>query len=442
MPNNKQLFPRYIFLVIIALFLSQCTGRSGASDNNGEITSPSATVSPLTFMPSITETLIIQSTPTSTISLIPTIVDRTITPSITPVYENYIDPSALIPHNTLILYAGEGQEIFVQEIGSMTNRKLFSSKPRPYSTFVSWTKKGCELNVIIDQDLQAVDLRGNISRKIFLHQEWWNIMKSVLRLDPGISPDEKWLWFYVGGGEPSNETGEYLNYEIQNVAILPMNRSRTPLILSQNGGSWNIPIWSPDGKWIAYTDLDANHVHQLFVIDVNGKRRTQVTHHIERVEFPRTYAGIYEYFWSPDDRQIGVNFYQNHQRTIELIDLKLADKNASRLIPDGVLLWWIDTRRVVVWLDKDPEKGIYIYDLDTRNYRQVALDNQYPTWIGGIHPFVKPEWIGVYSGDWLYVFDADTNSMILRQNISTNELITWWTTTLQDFPGEATCQSQ
>jgi hypothetical protein len=447
MSNSKRLKRSWLGAWILALITLGIFGLSACKDSPIPSQLPSDIRPGLSLTPVLTSTLSYlaptgQPKPTDG-RLFPTFARPTPSQSAALPPESFIDPSASIPPNTLILYAGEGQEIYIQEIGSKPSRKLFGSRQRAYATFAGWAKNGCELYINLENNLQIVDMQGNTIHMILPHDTLMSLTKSVLWLDPGISPDEQWLWFYVGSGEPSNQIGEYQDYEHQDLAILPANRSHEPTILSKNGGSWTAPVWSPNGKWIAFTDLDSNHAHQLFVSTLDGKQRMQVTHHEEVIEFPLTSAGVSDYSWSPDSRKIGVNVYENHKRVTEIIDVEAKNNEAPILLPASVLLWWIDASHMVIWSGTGRDEGIYVYSLDTQRFHQVALQNEYPTWIYGIHPFVKPEWIGVYTGDdVLYVFDSVTNSIIFRQPISTADLTGWWTTTPKDFPGYSACQAR
>src|SRR5262249_5248675 len=62
------------------------------------------------------------------------------------------------------------------------------------------------------------------------------------------------------------------------------------------------PTWSPDGKWLAYTKLLKNHLHAVFVYDVDKGQKHQITDGMSDARSPAFDAnGKYLYFTASTD---------------------------------------------------------------------------------------------------------------------------------------------
>jgi tricorn protease len=104
---------------------------------------------------------------------------------------------------------------------------------------------------------------------------------------PRISPDGKWIAFF------SDKTGEYQLY-LQKVD----GGEWMPLTTSLDRTCYR-PVWSPDGKKILFGDKDLS----LFVIEVQGKKLTQIdgSNQLKNDEFTWEMS---DYAWSPDSKWV------------------------------------------------------------------------------------------------------------------------------------------
>src|SRR5262249_2784275 len=67
------------------------------------------------------------------------------------------------------------------------------------------------------------------------------------------------------------------------------------LQLTRGEKSAGNPIWSPDGRWLAFTSDRAGTKSQLFVISPDGGESVQVT---------KAETGVNNFAWSPDGKTI------------------------------------------------------------------------------------------------------------------------------------------
>lgn len=106
------------------------------------------------------------------------------------------------------------------------------------------------------------------------------------------------------------------------------------------GGSGHLtegdePAWSPDGKKIAFSSTGAKpaeHVGQpnrdIFVINVDGTRRTNLTNHPGRDATPT---------WSPDGRRIAFSSWRNSSFNWEIYVMNANGSNQTNITNDATV---------------------------------------------------------------------------------------------------------
>jgi len=127
---------------------------------------------------------------------------------------------------------------------------------------------------------------------------------------PRISPDGKWIAFF------SDKTGEYQLY-LQKVT----GGEWTPLTSSLDRTCYR-PVWSPDGTKILFGDKDLS----LFVLDVHGKKMAQIdgSNQLKNDEFTWEMS---DYSWSPDSKWVCYTQVQpNRNSTVFLYSLERNKK--------------------------------------------------------------------------------------------------------------------
>lgn len=116
-----------------------------------------------------------------------------------------------------------------------------------------------------------------------------------------ISPDIKWLTYTI--------VGEYgygpADSEYQQLFIVAIDEKipQKPIQLTKNAGAYpGIPTWSPDGKYLAYTDFNQQGVPQLFIYDLEQGKSIRITNF--QMSKATQYITLYQ--WSPDSSQIAL----------------------------------------------------------------------------------------------------------------------------------------
>ncbi len=141
------------------------------------------------------------------------------------------------------------------------------------------------------------------------------------------------------------------------------------------------PVWSPDGKKIAFARLMPPEIlgeADIFIIDIDGKNEQRITSNRNRDEVP---AG-----WTPDGRYLLVDYadYSIRQAQFAFIDLQgnyvkiLNDPDSSetgpRLSPDGLRIAF--TRRGDLYLmdhNGSDRRKLYAEPLPVSTWREWAV---------------------------------------------------------------------
>lgn len=185
--------------------------------------------------------------------------------------------------------------------------------------------------------------------------------------DPVFSPDGKQIAYF------SDQDGEY-NLYIMNAAHPAPARKLT----SFKSGYRHTLRWSPDGKWIAFTDQTLT----LYYIDVAGAKLTRVDKaEYENIDVSLDVKPIYDFNWSPDSRYLAYSKMDaSLVNKLYIYDLKngratcISEGHYNEFHPvfstDGEHLFFISNRRFdPVFCDFEWEMvykklaGIYSYTL-------------------------------------------------------------------------------
>jgi tricorn protease len=181
------------------------------------------------------------------------------------------------------------------------------------------------------------DARGEIFTAPAKYGEVRNLTNTpgVRERDPVWSPDGKWIAYM------SDKTGD--EYEIY---VRPADGSGDERQITTGGKSWRFPaVWSPDSKMLAFSDKD----HMLHIIDVASGKVSNVDHD--------EYGDITHYRWSPDSRWVAYA-KQNAARFASIYVYNVPDAKAYRLT-SGMT----DDNEPVF----DP-KGRYLYFTSNRDF--------------------------------------------------------------------------
>lgn len=177
-----------------------------------------------------------------------------------------------------------------------------------------------------------------------------------------ISPDHHWIAYKKIAGD----YGMWYAYaKIQNVMLLQVDSisPRRPIQLTSNGGAWPSEVsWSPDGRYLAFTDFDQKSIPQIYIYAPETGEKIQVTH------FGVELAGrmIDTLKWSASSSSIF--FSLKMEFDIYPHELKLAVVNIQqktvRWIKNPIQYGLVEA----VWWSRDNEKIFFFLDGQSPNF--------------------------------------------------------------------------
>jgi tricorn protease len=160
----------------------------------------------------------------------------------------------------------------------------------------------------------------------------------IREMAPVWSPDGRWIAYL------SDRTGD--EYEIYVRSADASDRTGGERQLTSGGKSWRFaPLWSPDSKMLAYSDKD----HMLHVIDVASGKVTDVD--------KDDYGDITHYRWSPDSKWL--TYTKNNEVRFAVIYVYSLPEARAYALTSGMT----DDNEPVF----DP-KGRYLYFTSNRDF--------------------------------------------------------------------------
>ncbi len=175
---------------------------------------------------------------------------------------------------------------------------------------LTFDQSGCYLmsGWFLDQyaELSKLSLKGQVlETKTITYNEQQKAPDGTFNFLP--SPTGDFLAFMVGSGEGGRGPADW---EFRDVSLIDFrdNRSSPPLMLTSNGGgSPHEPVWSSDGRYLAFSDFDENGIVQVLVYGIEEER-----------VFPLTNFGnemrdwhISELVWSHDDAKVAFSAFKH-----------------------------------------------------------------------------------------------------------------------------------
>ncbi|MFH1698983.1 MAG: S41 family peptidase [Candidatus Zixiibacteriota bacterium] len=184
--------------------------------------------------------------------------------------------------------------------------------------------------------------------------------------DFNISPDAKRAIFSARG----------------DIFTVPAKEGNTRNLTNSSGAHDKEPIWSPDGKWIAYLS-DETGEDELYLMSGDGKEKLRLTN----------YGHCFRYMgtWSPDSKMLTFEDKNNNLYYIDIDSKKIMlidhDKNGI-----GGHNWSPDSRFIVY--DKNLEnniRAIFVYAIDDGDSRQIT-----PGYTEDYNPVFDPDGKYIY----------------------------------------------
>ncbi|MBZ0299898.1 MAG: DPP IV N-terminal domain-containing protein, partial [Anaerolineae bacterium] len=154
---------------------------------------------------------------------------------------------------------------------------------------------------------------------------------------------------------------------------------RTPIRLTNSPEDERDPVWSPDGRRLAYASRqDGNW--ELYIYDLQSGTTSRMTFDLSFQGAPR---------WSPDGQWLVYESYQGNN--LDVYIMGVDGSQVKRLTdypgPDFSPAWSPDGRRIAFVSWRDGNQDIYLFSLDdprdaaSVNVTHTALrEEDYPTW--------------------------------------------------------------
>ncbi|MDI6786667.1 MAG: hypothetical protein QMD92_08170 [bacterium] len=212
------------------------------------------------------------------------------------------------------------------------------------------------------------------------------------------SPNGKWIAFSANSPK--------MGYLIRDIYIMKSNGRNKVKIASTTPNQSSFPVWSPDGKNIAflsYPDYDPKIYLppqlncDIYIVNVETKNLTQLTENL-------TYDG--DISWFPDGRKIVYSSWQgNYEIFVIDIETKKEMQLTSNSVDDVCPIWSLDGKKIAFISDG----MLYLMDPDGKN--QVKLTDKTQCYVSyGVWSPDSKKLAFVAEGD-IYTIDIDGKNL-------------------------------
>ena len=322
-----------------------------------------------------------------------------------------------------------GKELFLVEIQTGYIRQLKTEVVNPIY-LMDFIKNGCEI-ITTDRDnrILQLDLKGEVVKEL-LPAGWYQEDGFVARIK--INPKGPWISYLVGRGKPG-----YDLYEKQDIETMNLE-DKSIYKLTEHGGAWEAP-WSPDGKWIAFSDLDNNNRSQIYIAQQDGKGKRQLTN------FMGEDQKFFLLVWSPDGKKIAFRSHKSNDPTTSF-GVVYFDSTAPlvRKFPefqaDVGYMWWEDDETLVVRTQssgKDKLDEIIWLNIKDGKIIDRLSSAQTPDQFFESANYFDRWTVGFFSDRGFFTYNTKTKT-INRYFDNLLDYIDWSFAPL-NFPGEENC---
>lgn len=273
------------------------------------------------------------------------------------------------PNGDQIAFIEDGQLHLAKADGSM-QRQFKNLLPNDRASFIAWSPKGNQIALIttcgLCSNLYIIDTTNELQTPI--------AGSELKRPDSGY-----WM-----GQVSWSPDGNSIVYDHQQAEIYPnqggvrlqnIHTGEKHYLLGENGGG-GLPVWSPDGKQIAFAFSQNNADLNLYSSNVDGNnlRRMGNTPNVAR-----------DFVWSPNGRKIV--FISTDNQTSQIYVVNADGSNQTVLVNypayNACPSWSPDGQKIAFISNQDGHFQIYLMDADGSN--PVKLTD---------HPYDKscPQW--------------------------------------------------
>ena len=176
---------------------------------------------------------------------------------------------------------------------------------------------------------------------------------------PALSPCGKWVAFTVTKVDPEAASTS------TNIYLMPAAGGE-PRRLTNSGGDYS-PLWSPDGKTIAFISGRGGSA-QIWLINVNGGEAQQLS---------KIKTGASNHKWTPDGKHIICSSMvlpgKCDKATAKFLEERENAKSSARIMDDLLYRHW-DT-----WRDDGTKSHLFAVDVETGEHRDLMKDFAYDT---------------------------------------------------------------
>lgn len=240
-----------------------------------------------------------------------------------------------------------------------------------------------------------------------------------------ISPLQDWVSFK----QVSHDYQMFYDTaKTQNIKLVKIDEnasSQNPITLTERGGATESEaMWSPDGRFIAFTDYDKNDLMQVFIYSPSTSNKSQITrfsqkHIVSRIK------------WSPDSTMIALAI--NDTETGDFLGLPISgyielfhlpDFTSEIILPEKadqtkLQFWWSEENQLLILAGSLLSSGIDIFWYNTATNlieRKLESDFFNPKYLNYAYPLTNDlKKIGIVVNPVL-IYDYENNTFFPSSN--------------------------
>ncbi len=260
-------------------------------------------------------------------------------------------------------------EIYVMAADGQNQRRLTNNPARDHSPL--WSPDGKRIAFVSERDGHVHPIRGFPTDEIYVMDANGGNQQNLTNdphddSSPSWSPDGKHIVFDT---DRNNDKGH--NREIYVMNADGTNQRR----LTNNRTEDEEPAWSPDGERIAFSARREGHVvhnlditYEIYVMDADGENEQRLTENRNNDWDP---------VWSPDGKRIA--FMADRKGNGENFDIYVMDAdggNQQKLTNhrgyDGSPSWSPNSEQIAFSSNRDGNTEIYVMDADGGNLQNLT----------------------------------------------------------------------